>query len=123
MYDNDVILSVTQVDSNISIPISSLRPNTGGITFTTSQRPTLLVELNYTLISRMISISVPTKNNATNVNQIELAFYGTDGQILRNSLNQPWIVETTPGVTTVCVILYILRKKKYHSFIYFSLNN
>jgi hypothetical protein len=119
MYLNNVVLLIEEISTNLSIPIPSLRTDTTGVTFTNIQQPTLLVELNYTLISYIISISIPSNNGVTNVNQIELAFYGTDGQILRNSIGEPWIVETSPDVTIVGFIFYTTEKKLY----LFSLNN
>ena len=71
-----------------------------------AKTPTLLVEIDYTLVSEIISIAIPNKDDATNVNQIELAFYGTDGKIILNSLGEPWIVETTPGKTIVRLVAY-----------------
>ena len=111
MYQNNVVLSITQVDTNLSIPISSLRTDTAGITFTNVQQPTLLVDLQYTVFSHIISISIPNNNGATNVNQIQLAFYGTDGIILQNSNGAPWIVETSPNITTVCFRFIFYSRK------------
>ena len=104
MYRDNHILSIKDLDGNRQISVLSLRTDTTGVTFSKNQQPTILVEINYKLVAHIISISVPTTNGATNVNQIELAFYGTDGKIILNSYGEPWIVETTPGVTTVCFL-------------------
>ncbi|CAF4538383.1 unnamed protein product, partial [Rotaria sp. Silwood1] len=101
MYHDNIVLSIKQIERNLTMPIFSLRTDTTGVAFPDTQQPTLLVVLNHTLVSQIISISVPNTRGATNVNQIELTFYGTDGQILRNSVGAEWIVETTPGVTTL----------------------
>ncbi|CAF4494558.1 unnamed protein product, partial [Rotaria sp. Silwood2] len=101
MYHDDIVLSIKQIERNLAMPVLSLRTDTTGVAFPDTQQPTLLVELNHTLVSQIISISVPNNRDTTNVNQIELTFYGTDGQILRNSMGAEWIVETTPGVTTL----------------------
>lgn len=99
MYQTGIVLSIKQIETNVTLSIPSLRTNSPGITFTNTQTPTLLIELSYTLVSRLISIDVPNQNGKTNVNQIEATFYGIDGQILRNSAGEKWIVETTVGVT------------------------
>jgi hypothetical protein len=112
MYRDDIILSIIEIETNDSISIPSLRADKSGVTFTNTQQPTLLVKLNYKLISHIISISVPNVNNVSNVNQVELAFYGTDGHILRNSLNQSWVVETIPGVTAVCLFFDLAKDSK-----------
>ena len=108
MYRENVVLSIKQVETNRDIPIPSLRTDAAGVTFSDMNQPTLLVTLNSSLVSQIISISIPNVNGATNVNQIELTFYGTDGQILLNPLGAQWVVETTPGVTTVCVMVQLI---------------
>lgn len=112
MYRDDVILSIIEIETNDSISIASLRTDKPGVTFTNTQQPTLLVKLNYKLISHIISISVPNVNNVSNINQLELAFYGTNGHILQNSLNQSWIVETISGVTKVCLFFDLAKNSK-----------
>lgn len=102
MYYENYVLSITEIGTKLPISVISLQTDGTGVTFSAIQQPTLLVELNTTLVSQIISISIPTSNGATNVNQLEFAFYGIDGQIIRNSYNELWIVETTPGVTMVC---------------------
>jgi hypothetical protein len=111
MYQDNVVLLIEQVETNLAISIPSLRTNSPGITFPNTQQPTLLVHLNSTLASRIISISVPNQNNKTNVNQIELVFYDINNVVLQNSVGEKWIVETTPGVTKVCFIVYNARRK------------
>lgn len=101
MYRDNYILSVKDVEGNRPISVASLRTDTTGVTFSNTQQPTILVEVNYNLVAHIISVSVPTTNDATNVNQIELAFYGIDGKIILNEGGNPWIVETSLGVTTV----------------------
>jgi hypothetical protein len=109
MYYDNAIVSIEQIETSLPISVSSLRTDTNGVTFTNAQQPTLLVEVDYTVVSYIISISIPLNNGGTNVNQIKVAFYGIDGQILQNSLGEDWIVETTPGVTTVCLICYFIE--------------
>ncbi|CAF4775672.1 unnamed protein product, partial [Rotaria socialis] len=101
MYHENAVLSIKQIETNLAIPISSLRTDGTGVTFSNVKQPTLLVTLNSTAVSQIISISIPSVNGASNVNQIQLTFYGRNGQILLNSLGAPWIAETTPGVTTL----------------------
>ncbi|CAF0819035.1 unnamed protein product, partial [Rotaria sordida] len=99
MYHDDVVLSIKQIETKLTMSRLSLRSDTTGVTFPNTQQPTLSVKLNHTLVSQIISVAVPNNRGATNVNQIELTFFGTDGQVLRNSLGAKWVVETTPGVT------------------------
>ncbi len=105
MYQANVVLSIKLLETNLPISIPTLRTNSPGITFTNAHKPILLVHLNYTLASRIISISVPNQNNKTNINQIELTFYDINNVILRNSVGEKWIVETMPGVTKVYFIV------------------
>jgi hypothetical protein len=121
MYHDNLVLLIKEVETNRSISTLSLRTDTTGVTFSNNQQPTLLVEVNYTLVSHIISISVPNKNDSTNVNQIELVFFDIDGQVLQNSVGNDWIVETTPGVTTVCFIS--ISNFRYSKQCLFSLNN
>lgn len=101
MYYENYVLSIIEVETKLPISVLSLQTDSTGVTFSNSQQPTLLVEVDTTLVNQIISISVPTANGATNVNQLEFAFYGLDGKVILNSYNEPWIVETTPGVTMV----------------------
>jgi hypothetical protein len=106
MYQNGAILSIKDIATNKPISVLSLRTDTDGVAFPASKNPTLLVEIDYALVSEIISIAIPTKDDETNVNQIELAFYGTDRKILLNSLGKPWIVETVAGKTIVRLVAY-----------------
>lgn len=104
MYQDGAILAIKDVDANKPVSVASLRTDTEGVAFPESQNPTLLVEINYALVSEIISIAISNKDDATNVNQIELAFYGIDGKVILNSVGEPWIVETTPGKTIVRLV-------------------
>jgi hypothetical protein len=112
MYRDDFILSIKDVDGNRPIAVASLRSNTTGVTFSNTQQPTILVEVNYNRVDRILSISLPTANGATNANQIEVAFYGPNRKILLNELGKPWIVQTSLGVTTVRLLQWTLRPEK-----------
>lgn len=101
MYRDDIVLSIKQIEKNRQIPVSSLRSNTDGITFAVPPEPTLRFELDYTRISRIVSISIPNENNKTGISQIEAAFYGVDDKILRNARGDKWILESIEGVTKV----------------------
>lgn len=101
MQRDDIVLSIKELDTNTDIPISSIRTGGTGVTFPSTRQPKLFVELSYTLISQIISIGVPNVNGVTNVDQIEITFYGTNGQIIRNPMGEDWTVETIPGVTKV----------------------
>ena len=102
MYQDNVVLSIKQQNSDVAIPIASLRTNASGISFGNVQQPTLSVQLNSALVSRVISISVGNQNSKTNVNQIELTFYDKNNAILQNSDGKNWVVQTTLGITKVC---------------------
>ena len=116
MYQDNIVLSITEIEKNRSLSVSSLRSNTDGITLTDTSEPTLRVELDYTLASRIISIAIPNQNNKTYVNQIQVTFFGEDNQVLRNARGEKWIVETMFGVTKVCSKLLKTRKIKQSSF-------
>ena len=110
MYQDNVVKSIKQSKNDIAIPISLLRTNATGISFQNVTQPTFSVQLNNTLISRIISISVSNRNSKTNVNQIELTFYDKNNVILQNSDGKNWVVQTTLGVTKVCFIVSYTRK-------------
>ncbi|CAF1645569.1 unnamed protein product, partial [Adineta ricciae] len=101
MYYNDAIVRIKVAETNVVIPVALMRADAAGYTSIDIEQPTFLVELNEFVVSQIVSISVPRKDGASNVNQIVVKFYGTNGEIIRNGTGQLWIVETIPGVTTI----------------------
>ncbi|UJR36312.1 hypothetical protein I4U23_029040 [Adineta vaga] len=101
MYYDNAILAIKQIETDVSIPMSSIRSDAPGFTSSGSAQPTFLVEVNAVIVSQIISISVPNKNGESNVNQIQVQFYDTNGEVVRKDNGEAWIVETIRGVTIV----------------------
>ena len=101
MYYENHVLSITLLETNTPIPVLSMRTDTLGVSFLDVLEPTLLVVLNEELVIHVISISVRSVDDITIFNQIVFAFYGLDGNLLVNPIGEPWVVETTDGISTV----------------------
>ena len=106
MYQDGAVVSIKDIDTNKPVSVLSLRTDTDGVTFPDSQNPTLLVEIDPALVSEIISIAIPNKDGATNVNQIELTFFDAAGEVILNPAGEPWIVTTTPGITIVRLVAF-----------------
>lgn len=102
LFYPNAVLGITNIQKNESVSTQLIRADGAGVDFNSLRNAILSVELNTLIVSRIISVSVPTGKGKTNVNQIRVAFFDVNGQIILNATGAPWVIDTTPGVTIVC---------------------